>query len=260
MTTMTKNLGPTTLIVVTIVLATGGRSAWAAEETSKAPTISVTGTGRIAAKPDLAEILVGVVSRAETAQAALAQNNQAMARLYQLLKERGVAEKDIQTSRVQLTPQFSQPVGLTVPARGRPVAEFIPRIVGYYVENPVRITSRAIEKLGPLLDALVEAGANQIQGIFFRVEHPEPLLDEARRHAMAHARHKAELLAAEAEVRVGGPLRIEERESFLPPASKASVAGAAMMMAAAAPSMQVSPGEHELSITVSVEYLLISSR
>jgi uncharacterized protein len=210
------------------------------------PTISVRGTGKVSAVPDIAVVSVGVRAEAPTAQKALADNNAAMNALHAILKERGVAAKDIQTSRIQVNPMYSQP-----PRRPNDpaAAEFVPRVVGYRVENDVRVTSRKIDKLGALLDALIEAGANQVHGISFDVGHPEKLLDEARRRAVADAKHKADLLAGEAGVVVGPPWSIREDEASAPPAPHFFRAGAM----AAAP-MPVAAGEQELSVTVHVVF------
>src|SRR4051794_25871430 len=80
-----------------------------AEEKVEKPTISVSGTGKLAAAPDIAEIQVGVRSQAPTAQAALAANNESMNSMYSLMKEHGVATKDIQTTQIQVNPEYSQP-------------------------------------------------------------------------------------------------------------------------------------------------------
>ncbi len=214
-------------------------------------TISVSGTGKISAVPDIAEIQVGVSTQAPTAQAALAANNESMSRLHAILKEHGVAAKDVQTTRIQVAPQYSQPPR---PRPGDAQTEFIPRVVGYRVDNSVQVTARQIAKLGPLLDALVEAGANQVHGISFRIEHAEKLLDEARRKAMADAKRKAEILAGEAGVVLGPPVTISEGgEGPSPPTPQfPRMMG---MMAAPAPT-PVAAGEQEVRVAVAVVYEL----
>lgn len=237
------------VILTTLSLCAMVPTTRAAEEKEPKPRISVTGVGKLATIPDQAEIQVGVRTQAPTAGAALAANNEAMNALHAILKERGVASKDVQTTQIQVTPQYSQPN----PRRGNENAgEFIPRIVGYRVDNMVRITARKVEKLGELLDALVQAGANQIHGIAFRVDEPEKLLDEARKRAMADAKRKAEILAGEAGVVVGPPLQIDEEGSGSVPPPRFGFAPRAMAMAAAP--MPVAAGEQELSVTVRVVY------
>ena len=126
----------------------------AQEQGRESRTISVSGTGKVSARPDVAEIQLGVVTEAPTAAVALQGNNEAMDRLATTLKERGIAEKDIQTVQIQVMPRYTQPQPRR-PVPGEEAGEFIPRIFGYRVENSVRITARQIDKLGPLLDAVV---------------------------------------------------------------------------------------------------------
>jgi len=213
-------------------------------------TISVTGTGKIAAKPDLGEFTAGVLTQAPTAKDALAANNDAMNRLHEVLKQRGVAPTDIQTWQLEISPR--------VP-RHQPDDGFIlPRIVGYQVENKVRVVTRELDKLGPLLDALVQAGANQISDISFRVENEGALLDKARKRAMADARHKAKVLADASDLLVGPPLKIVEHSDSLydePTGGEKELA-----MFPAGRSTPIAPGEQALSVTVSVAYELKAAK
>jgi uncharacterized protein YggE len=232
------------------------------DDPMKHHTIAVSGKGKISARPDIAEVTAGVVTHAPSARDALAANNAATSRLFETLKERGIAEKDIQTSQISITPEYSQPQPRGYPAppgaNEQPAqTEFIPRLVGYKVENSVRVTSRRIDQLGPLLDAVVQAGANQLYGISFRVENPEELSDEARKRAMRDAKHKGELLAGEAGVVLGPPLKIAEQQQGGPGALPYDFE-VPMPVAAAprAPAMAVAAGEQELTVTVSVIYEL----
>jgi uncharacterized protein YggE len=213
-------------------------------------TVSVSGLGKIASAPDVADISVGVVTEAQTARDALSANNQAMTTLSEQLKGRGVAARDIQTTNINLNPRYSQP---QPPQPGQPPPPhegFTPPIVGYTVTNSVRVIVRDLDKLGELLDAVVTAGANQMNGISFRIEESRALLDEARKRAVADARRKAEQLCGELGVVLGDPVSINESGGFMPPPQP--MMGRAMMMAAE--SVPVSPGEEELSVSVQVVF------
>lgn len=213
-------------------------------------TVTVSGLGKISAAPDVADISVGVVTEAQTARDALSGNNQAMSTLTEQLKGKGVAAKDIQTTNINLNPRYSQPQP-GQPGQPRPRQEgFTPRIVGYTVTNSVRVTVRDLDKLGELLDAVVTAGANQMNGISFRIEESEALLDQARKGAVADAKRKAEQLCGELGVVLGAPVSVAESNGFLPPPQP--MMGRAMMMASE--SVPVSPGEEELSVTVQVVF------
>ena len=213
-------------------------------------TISVTGTGKVSAAPDVADINVGVVTQATEAAAALSANTEAMTAIIALLKERGVAEKDIQTTSINIQPRYTQPN--RNPQQGAP--DFVPRIAGYDVTNSVQITARDIKKLGTILDAVVKSGANQMNGISFRVSEPEKLLDLARKQAMNDAHRKAQQLAGESGVVVGLPISIQEMGGYAPPMPK--FGGARMAMMAEAAPVPVAAGEQELAVSVSVVYEL----
>lgn len=212
-------------------------------------TVTVSGVGKVSAAPDVADISVGVVTEAQTARDALSGNNQAMTALTEQLKARGLAEKDIQTDNISLNPRYSQPPNQPFPGQGQP-QEFTPRIIGYSVTNSVRIVVRDLESLGELLDAIVTAGANQMNGISFRVSEPEVLKDEARTKAVADARRKAEQLCEALGVTLGAPVEVVEGGGGFPPPQP--MMARAMMMAE--DSVPISPGEQELSVSVQVVY------
>lgn len=232
-----------------ILTGLGGR-AMANDEPARR-SITVTGTGKVSAAPDVAEISIGVVSQAERARDALAANSEAMTAVQALLKERGVAEKDIQTVSISIQPRYNQP---PPPRPGQEMVEFVPRIVGYEVNNAVRITARDIAKLGAILDAVVQSGANRIDGIAFRIDEPEKLQDQARKAAVADAKRKASQLAGELGDVVGLPIRVSEGGALPPP--QPMFRGRAMAMEAMAAPVPVAGGEQDLVVTVTVEFEL----
>jgi uncharacterized protein YggE len=216
------------------------------------PRITVSGEGRVSSAPDLADINVGVITQAQTARDALNVNTTSMTKLYSLLKEHGIAEKDIQTSNLNVSPQYTQPPQA---APGQRQRDFVPQIAAYQVTNTVTITVREMGKVGSILDALVTAGANQMYGISFRIAEPAKLLDEARKKAVADARRKAELLAGEAGVVLGRPLRISESGGFVP-SPMPMMRGRMMAMSAEVAPAPVAGGELDLTASVQIEYEL----
>jgi uncharacterized protein YggE len=157
-----------------------------------------------------------------------------MERLLQALGSLGIASRDIQTINVSVSPQRRPP------KEGQP-----PEIVGYEVTNQVRVKVHDLSRLGRVLDQQVGQGANLVSGINFGVQEPAPLLDEARKRAMADARRKADLYAAGAGLKVGRVLSVREA-GVAPPAPRA-------MMSAAVP---VAPGEQEIQASVTVTFTL----
>lgn len=209
--------------------------------------LSVSAEGRSTRAPDLALFSAGVTSQAATASAAMAANSADMARVVAALKKAGIADKDIQTSNLSLNPVYGQPV---VRPDGQMTQE--PRIIGYQASNTVSVKQRDLKQFGKVLDTLVAAGANQINGPSFQLDQPDAALDEARVEAVKKARARADLYARAAGLRVARILSISEGFSP-PPPMPVMFAKAAAMDAAAPP---VAPGEVEMGVTVTVQFEL----
>jgi len=209
------------------------------------PAISVTGEATVSVPPDLAQIDAGVASDGKTAREASEANNAAMAKVVQALKGAGIADKDYQTSRLSLQPQYAQNrPGSTVSGP--------PMVVGYRASNRVSIKLRDLAKVASVIDTLVAAGANDIGNLNFTVTQASKLLDEAREKAVADARRKAEIYASAAGVTLGAPLSIAE-EGAPVPMFRAKTLAVAPMAAGAPP---VAQGEETLSVTVSMTWAI----
>jgi uncharacterized protein YggE len=206
-------------------------------QTVPPPAVSVTGEATVSVAPDQAQIDAGVTSDAKTAREASEANNAAMSKVLLALKGAGIEEKDYQTSRLSLQPQYSQ--NRTGPSP----------ITGYRASNRVTVRVRDVAKVANLIDVLVGAGANDLGGINFTVSQPSRHLDEAREKAVADARRKAEIYARAAGVTLGEPLGISE-EGAPAPMFRGKMAAP---MAAGAP---VAQGEETLSVTVSVSWAI----
>lgn len=199
------------------------------------PMISVTGEATVSAAPDAAQIEGGVTSDAKTAREASDANNAAMGKVLLALKGAGIPEKDYQTSRLSLQPQYAQ-------NKSGPNS-----VTGYRASNRVTVKVRDVTKVANVIDTLVTAGANDIGGINFVVTTASKLLDEARPQAIADARRKAEIYAKAAGVALGDPISIGEG-NFAQPVPMLRRASADF---AAAP---VAPGEETLHVNVSVSW------
>ena len=236
-------LGSGLVVVAALAAAAlmGPRSGISATDNAPPRLISVSGTGEVKTKPDMAVINTGVTTEAPTAQEALSKNNVAMAAVINALKSAGIAEDDIQTSNFSVSPQYPpyQPNQTTAP-----------RISGYQVSNQVTARVKDLAKLGSILDTLVRAGSNQIGGISFDVDEPKPFLDDARKKAVADARAKAELYAAAAGVTLGRVVQISESGGIIMPPQPMFRAAAMAKME----SVPVAAGQQTLSANVSVTY------
>jgi hypothetical protein len=203
--------------------------------------LDVTATGKTTRVPDLATIDAGVVTQAATASAALGDNAARMARVLAALKAAGAQDRDIATSTVRLNPQYQNADNQQ------------PTITGYQATNTVSIKFHDIARSGAILDALVKQGANQIDGPNLSLSQPDAALDEARTDAVARARARAELYAKAAGLSVSRIVSISENgdDAGSPPPRPMMFA-----RANAVPATQIEPGETDVSVTLSVRFLL----
>jgi uncharacterized protein YggE len=166
---------------VLAVLVVGVTGAGGAPSAAPQHSIVVAGQGSIAARPDRAQLSFGVSSDAKTASAALRTNAAEMTKVIAALKSQGIAAADLRTDLVSLSSRYSQN-GETV--------------VGYTATNSVSATVRNLAKIGAIIDAAVDAGANQVSGPNLVRSSAASLYRAALRAAIADARGKARTIAA----------------------------------------------------------------
>lgn len=204
--------------------------------------ISLVGIGEVRAVPDEASIAIGVVHQADTAAAALKDNNAAMSEIFATLKGEGIDEKDIQTANFSLNPRYVYPKDNSGP----------PTIQGYEVSNEVSVRVRDLTKLGALLDKVVQSGSNRINGVSFSLSNPEEAENEARRRAVANAKAKAELYAKAAGVKLGSVRQISEAGIAMPP--RPIMRAEAYAVKAAADAVPIANGEQTITIQVNMTW------
>ncbi len=203
------------LIATTALTALTAGSAFAQVQEPQ-PTLSLSATAEVRLAPDYAQVSSGVVSRADTAQAAMRANSQAMAAVFAALREAGVAESDMQTSQLSVSPVYSD---------RREPGQIELNIIGYEARNTVTAKVTDTDRTGAVIDAMVEAGANNINNVTFGSDNTEDAMDEARRQAIANLLAKAELFADAAgfelcgirrmgEAHMGSPQPVMMRASF----------------------------------------------
>jgi uncharacterized protein YggE len=165
-----------------------------------------------------------------------------VARLLRVVAEYGVAEQDVQTARLDLSPVYQQA------QRGQGP----PRIAGYRAVNQLTVKVRDLAALGRLLDELVQQAANRLEGLQFVVDDPAALLDEARRKAVADAKRKAALFAEATGVTLG-PVTMVQEQAARPPGPYPIAMARATMAEVAVP---VAPGEVTFSASVTVRFAI----
>ena len=224
--------------------------------------LTVTAEGRSLRAPDLAVFTAGVTTQGRTAGDALGENSRAMTRVIAALKAAGIAERDIQTSNLSINPIYSDPNRDAMMAARVNGTPYIPpppeqqlqKIVGYTVNNNVSVRQRRLGDYGKVIDTLVSAGANQVNGPSFQMDDADPALDEARVAAMKKARDRAELYARAAGLRVQRVVSISESGGYYAPPPM--FARGESMAASAPPPAPVQPGELQMTANVTVLYEL----
>ena len=202
-------------------------------------TITVTGEATVQATPDMATIMLGVTTDGETASAAMAANTAAVSAVLARLAAAGVEERDLQTSNLSLNPNW---VGYDSGA--------MPTIAGYSAMNMLNVRVRDLAKLGDLLDASITDGANTLNGITFELSTPRPVMDEARKAAVADAKARADLLVAAAGEVLGPIVQISETPNYNGPTPMFRAD------AASAGAVPVASGQIGLTASVTVTYEL----
>lgn len=202
-------------------------------------TLSVAGSGEASAAPDQATLTIGVEAEGKTAAEAVRLMTQRMSATLQRLKSGGVAERDVQTADLSVSPRYNY--------EGRQT----PQVIGYTATNTVSVRVRDLGKAGALIDSAVQDGANTLSGLSFGFADAKPLENKARAAAVADARSKAETLAKAAGVSLGPILRIQDGFAASPepmPMMRMSAT------AAEAKAVPIAAGESTISATVTLVY------
>ena len=204
--------------------------------------LSVSATAEASRVPDIATISTGVVTQAADANAAMRANAQQMDKVREAIKAAGIADRDVQTSGINLHPQYRY-------AENQP-----PTITGYQATNTVNVKVRDLTKLGKVLDAFVASGANQVNGPSFEIDKPDEAYDEARLAALKKAQARARTYADALGLQVRRIVSVSEGGGSLPrpmPMMRAMATDAGM-----AKETSVSPGETTLSVSIDVVFEL----
>lgn len=214
-----------------------------ADAVFRATTLSLSAYGETRVAPDMATINLGVVGEGQTAAAALSANSTKMNKVMAALKKGGIAERDIQTSGLNLNPQY-------VYQQNEP-----PRLSGYQASSQVTITVRDLKKLGSAVDATVVAGADQVNGISFGLTDPSAAENAARLEAVKALAAKADLYAKATQHRVVRLVSLNEGGGYSP-VSPSPMPVMAMARAEKADATSVAPGELRVRIDLNGVYEL----
>jgi uncharacterized protein YggE len=211
-------------------------------ERQEIPSIVVTGNGIVRADPDVAYVRLGVTSRARNAREAQAQTNAAIAKFYDALAALRIDRKDIQTSQLTLNPYYeNQP-------------NQMPRIAGYEASNVLTVRLTDFSKIGPVIDAGVDTGVNNMQGVSFGIVDDTKARLDALRDATREARAKAEAIASALGVQLGDVLMVNEGGGYVPPMPMYDRGMMAEMKSAEG--AIVSPGQMDVNANVTIRFAI----
>lgn len=208
--------------------------------------ITVVGNGMVKAQPDIARVTVGVETTGPTAQQASDQARMDMGQVLATLKQQGVADKDVQTSGYNI--YIEQPPRPANASATSPESKPI-----YHVSNEVLVTVRDLSKTGPLLDAVVASGANNIYGVSFDIADRTPFQSQARQMAVSDAQTHATELAKAAGVQLGDVVSISEVVGNTNVTPNFRLAAAPSSGGGPTP---INPGELQVSEQVQVVYAI----
>lgn len=163
---------------------------------------SITVSGRVAMEvvPDVAQVSIGVSSRAATPSAARENNAIAIGNTLEALAQLGIEEKDIQTSYINMHSVYSYANGTST-------------LAGYQMETTLTITVREMDRAGEVVDAAVSAGSNELNGVAYLVSNRDEVYGMALTDAVKAARQKAEALAAASGRTLGAVMTVDEVSS-----------------------------------------------
>ena len=243
-------LGAVGLIALAIIAApmlnAAPRSALAADPTgTNEHVITVTGTGKVTVKPDVADVSLGVTTQAATAKAARDEAANKMNAIIAALKNLGVADQDIQTSYISINPVYDYNSSSQ-------------QITGYQVTNQVQVHLTDITKVADVIDDSVAAGATNVNGVSFDLADKTTAENQARAAAVNDAKSHADALAAAAGVTITGVQSISETTVSYPWPIYGAADASGKGIAPGAPSVPtpVQPGTTDITMTVTVSYLI----
>lgn len=210
---------------------------------ANASQISVTGEGKVAAKPDIATLSATIVTEKPTVSEAQAKNTESSNAVADFLNASGIDPKDIKTTNYSIYPQYFYATNKK------------PEITGYQVRNTVEIKIRDLSKVDDILGGVVEHGANEISQVAFTIEDKNKLKEEARKLAIEMAKKKADVLSGDLGVRLKKIIGFSESDGgYPPPIFYGKAETLSVGYGGGGPDLQ--GGEQEITVTVTVTYEL----
>lgn len=227
------------LVVITSLYACEDKDTIILQTAPQPNVMRVVGSSTLSTKPNIAIAQIGVQTISSELDPALIDNNKKVDAVINALRQQGVEDKDIKTTAFNVYPL-------------RDYKNNDPnRIVGYQVDNVLSVTFRKMDNIGRGLQSAINAGANNVIGIYFSVSDAESLKNEARTKAIQDAKRKAESMAQSAGINLGKIISINEISASVPITPKYDYSRSSPESA-----VPVQPGELEITVQVEIVYEL----
>ena len=212
-------------------------------------TITVSDTGEVYAKPDLALTAFSVITEEKTVAEALSKNTEKMNTVIDFVKGQGVEEKDLKTTSFNIYPRYEWYDETQCEIYPCPTGERV--LVGYEVQQSLEVKIRDLEKIGAIIEGATEAGANQVGDLQLTIDKQDELKKQAREQAIEKAKTKAKELAGQLGVKLVRITNFSE-SSVIPYYYGLEKAAALSGVGGGTP--QIETGENKIEVTVSITY------
>jgi hypothetical protein len=220
--------------------------------------ITVSGEGKVYAKPDIAVISMGVTAQGATVAETTKTSTEKMNAIIDAVKSLGVEAKDIQTTNYNLYPRYETKTTYS------PISSYVEEvytrtsnnaIIGYALDQNIQVKIRDFEKIGDIISKATEKGANLVGSLQFTIDDPEQFREEARAKAIERAKENAKNLAEESGIRLGKIINVYENNYYAPRAYDATKGmGGASVQESVNILPTIEPGQQEINLTVSITY------
>ncbi len=212
--------------------------------------ISVSAVGKSVAKPDVAKFSFSVIAEGKDTKVISDEANTKITKAIDLLKSKGIDAKDIQTTEYNLSPVYSQPVGMVYSGT------YVPTIAKYSLTQTVQVKIRNFDLISEIMGSLAPLGINRVSSLSFSIDDPETYRAVARAEAIEKAQKKAEAMAQALGVSLGNVVNVSEYSQE--PSNYGIMEGKGGVMSA--PLMPVAPtieaGSQDVTVNVNITYEL----
>jgi uncharacterized protein len=213
----------------------------------RVPQIVTSASAEVKVTPNRASITIGVQSRAITAAEASAENSRKQRAVIDAIRKKGVPAEQISTSGFNVIPE----------TRYDREGQQAPRTTSYLVSNMVTVDLTRTDLVGPVIDAALGAGANQIHSLNFSVAAADSARQVALANAVRKARAEAEAMAMAAGGTLGELIELIAGDAYMPPPRPMAMA---RMEASQSDAVPIEPGQETIRATVNARWRFVQRR